>query len=321
MLTRTRTRRAFTLIELLVVIAIIALLVGILLPSLGSARESARMAKCASNLRSLGIAAMTHANDRRGAFSTGPWDNRIEYSAGSLRTHGWVADFVNGGYARPGDVLCPSSPGQASQNLSLARMSGGSMWAPLTADLVNELIDEGFNTNYCQSWFMGMTDARTPNQAGNLKQVATTVGPLRADWIVNTATSKVPLFGDGTADLTQVQDTIAYRGQQIRGAKALSDGPATGRVGTLTGWARQDYSDFGPVHGKGGFVSRVGHDRQYGQIVFADGNVQSFSDLSPRDGEFASSGIIARDNIIVSANPELDSKVFGGWLRRPGLPF
>ncbi len=88
MLTRTRTRRAFTLIELLVVIAIIALLVGILLPSLGSARESARMAKCASNLRSLGIAAMTHANDRRGAFSTGPWDNRIEYSAGSLRPHG-----------------------------------------------------------------------------------------------------------------------------------------------------------------------------------------------------------------------------------------
>jgi len=64
MTARRRRRRGFTLIELLVVISIIGILVGLLLPAIGAAREAGRRAQCQSNMHNVTLGILGYVNQK-----------------------------------------------------------------------------------------------------------------------------------------------------------------------------------------------------------------------------------------------------------------
>jgi len=106
-------RPAFTLIELLVVIAIIAVLIGILMPSLSGAREAGRGVVCSTHQRSLAIAMTAYANENK-EFLVGPNTSGFALQAGKAYTPGksspvqdwdFVSPLLGDGLNLPDDAL------------------------------------------------------------------------------------------------------------------------------------------------------------------------------------------------------------------------
>ncbi|HEX8910925.1 MAG TPA: type II secretion system protein [Humisphaera sp.] len=108
---------AFTLVELLVVIGIIALLMSILLPTLGRVKEQANSIKCLSNMRQLALAATTYTGQHQGylvpadiAFANGDANGRTWSET-------WATILVGEGLVPYPAKVDPNSPPAGSDNV------------------------------------------------------------------------------------------------------------------------------------------------------------------------------------------------------------
>lgn len=119
--------QGFTLVELLVVISIIALLLGILLPSLNKARQLARALKSASNMRQWGLGSVMFTNENNGTL---PWEgNKDDKMGENFKSDKWWANGV------------PIMLGQKSYRQISETAMANNTYVPLPPDSDNIFID------------------------------------------------------------------------------------------------------------------------------------------------------------------------------------
>ena len=127
---KMKLSKGFTIVELLVVVSIIALLIGILLPAIGKARDKARTSNSISNLRQLATAHNAYAGD---------WEdsqislNRYNISQYGNMARGYASRRASGTLIRDGMHLKDRDRTAAKILAALVfGVTGGAIWAPPT---------------------------------------------------------------------------------------------------------------------------------------------------------------------------------------------
>jgi prepilin-type processing-associated H-X9-DG protein len=201
---------------MLVVIAVIGILIALLLPALGMARELARQSACMSNLRQFGQGLHIRAEANKETFCSGSFDWLRD---GAVTEMSWVGDLVSQGIPL-GKMLCNSNPGRAAEVyddlLNLDTTSAefasaaqcvnvlgspastapdGSLvknpcrrivesglapgTEPRRAFVEQEFVKQFYNTNYTATWFL-VRGGVSLDASGNLRPAKPTCVPLVA---------------------------------------------------------------------------------------------------------------------------------------------
>lgn len=145
-----RIRAGFTLVELLVVIGVIAVLIGMLLPALQSARRAANTVKCGSYLRQVGTAFKLYESDYKGYWPAswycyappGTADTGTTSWTRERRWFDYISPYVNNKVVLNGDGTSPND----IFNTNLINKQGSVLWGCPEYDVDNQFTYNSYST-------------------------------------------------------------------------------------------------------------------------------------------------------------------------------
>lgn len=159
------SRRGFTLVELLVVIGIVIILIALLMPALAGAREAARMTRCLSNLRQIGLGIRMYADTHRGLILPGGYFGTMDLGWNKPGGADWAGILAHGRFL-PGHTAwnvnesafrCPSGVEEEKAGMISAPVDTRDPTGAMAAVRVDETTGDSART-----WYAINCTAQTP---------------------------------------------------------------------------------------------------------------------------------------------------------------